>query len=67
MGLQPQYVVGSVSCKILLMNGYVKVRIFGEHARGIETTGSVAAGSERRVFLFPEVDLSLVNAMVVAV
>ncbi len=49
------------------VNGLGKVRIFGEHARGIEASGSAAVGSERWVFLIPEVGLSLVGAAVVAV
>ena len=49
------------------VNGFDKARIFGEHPRGMEASGSAVAGSERRVFFFPEIGLSVVDAVVVAV
>ena len=49
------------------VNGFDKARIVGEHPLGVEASDSTAGGSERRVFFFPEIGLSVVDAMIVAV
>ena len=54
-------------CIVVLVSGFDITQLFGEQRRGIEASGLDAAISKRRVLLFPEVGLSLVGAMVVAV
>ena len=49
------------------VSGFAITQLFGERRRGIEGSILGAAISKRWVLLFPEVSLSLVGAIVVAV